>query len=410
MTARLARWARAWRSELAIAATVTVARAILGNLVAAGVAELIAVAAGVAIVASPRARARADHVLVDARHRRRWEAAIAGVWPAPATPKLLSFGQERYGPWVQVRVAPGSTVDDLGRRAGHLGAWMAVQTVRVNADPANAALAVIQALCVDPLAAAAARWPWADAASTNIWEPVPVGTDEAGRPVTIALAGHNLLIGGEPGSGKSVALSQLVAAAALDPDAAMFLLDGKLVELAAWKGAADGFAGTDIAQATELLRHVQGVMEARYQWLLDTARRKIDPGTSLAIVVIDELAHYLTWADKKPRDGFSDVLRDLVSRGRAAGVVVIAATQKPSTDIIPSSLRDLFGYRWALRCTTAAASDTILGSGAATNGYSASTIAPSLRGGGYLLHESGVPVRCRAHHLSDDDIARLGGL
>ncbi len=148
-------------------------------------------------------------------------------------------------------------------------------------------------------------------------------------------------------------------------------------------------------------------MEARYQRLLDTGRRKIEPGTALAVVVIDELAHYLAWPDKKPRDAFADVLRDLVSRGRAAGVVVIAATQKPSTDIVPSSLRDLFGYRWALRCTTPAASDTILGAGAATNGHSASTIPPALRGGGYLLHESGLPVRLRAHHLTDADIAAL---
>ena len=52
--------------------------------------------------------------------------------------------------------------------------------------------------------------------------------------VAIELVERNVLIGGEPGAGKSVALSTLVAAAALDPDARIWLLDGKLVELAAW--------------------------------------------------------------------------------------------------------------------------------------------------------------------------------
>jgi S-DNA-T family DNA segregation ATPase FtsK/SpoIIIE len=43
--------------------------------------------------------------------------------------------------------------------------------------------------------------------------------------------------------------------------------------------------------------------------------------------------------------------------------VASAATQRPSADIIPTSLRDLFGYRWAFRCSTEASSDTILGHG-----------------------------------------------
>jgi S-DNA-T family DNA segregation ATPase FtsK/SpoIIIE len=148
-------------------------------------------------------------------------------------------------------------------------------------------------------------------------------------------------------------------------------------------------------------------MDQRYLQLLGQQLRKIPPGTGLHVVVVDELAHYLTWPDKKPRDAFTDTLRDLVSRGRAAGIVVIAATQKPAADIIPTSLRDLFGYRWALRCTTNAASDTILGTGWATNNTSAATVKPTARGVGWLLHETGTPVRLRAHHLTDTNLHTL---
>ena len=63
-------------------------------------------------------------------------------------------------------------------------------------------------------------------------------------------------------------------------------------------------------------------------------------------------------------------------------MVTVATTQKPSADVVPTYLRDLFGFRWALRCSTPQASDTILGSGWASEGYSAAAIDPATRGCG----------------------------
>ena len=60
-----------------------------------------------------------------------------------------------------------------------------------------------------------------------------------------------------------------------------------------------------------------------------------------------------------------------------------------------------------MRCATRDASDTILGAGWATEGYSAADIDSACRGVGYLLHEGGVPVRMRAAYLDDTDLARL---
>jgi DNA segregation ATPase FtsK/SpoIIIE, S-DNA-T family len=100
-------------------------------------------------------------------------------------------------------------------------------------------------------------------------------------------------------------------------------------------------------------------------------------------------------------------MRDLVSRGRAAGVIFLAATQKPSGDTIPTYLRDLFAFRWAFRCTTPQMSDTILGVGWSTAGYTASLIDAAHRGVGYLLHEGGEPVRMRTFYLTDDDLTQL---
>ena len=123
------------------------------------------------------------------------------------------------------------------------------------------------------------------------------------------------------------------------------------------------------------------------------------------MLVIDELAFYLRGGKKETRERFTELLRDLVSRGRAAGVViVVAATQKPSHEIVPTWIRDLFSFRLALRCTSSDASDTILGQGWAHQGFSAATIDPTLRGVGYLLAEGGTPTLFMTPYLSDEDV------
>ena len=86
-----------------------------------------------------------------------------------------------------------------------------------------------------------------------------------------------MLLGGEPGAGKSAALSLLVATAALDPDARLWLLDGKLVELSAWAPCAQRFAGPDSSEAIALLRELREEMEARYRELLARGKRKVTP-------------------------------------------------------------------------------------------------------------------------------------
>ncbi len=405
LSVRVVRWC--WRLEVAAAFGVASAQSLLAHFVGQNSSGgwTFTIAAG--LLAWPASRERLKAVLVAVRRRRRWTYCLATVSAGSAAPIVAEFGDAPGGEWAKVRVGAGSTVAELAAKSEAIAAFLAVDQARVERHPTNAGWATIVALSVDPLSQASPTWPWLHAGKTWVWQPIPVGIDETGQPVSVTLAEHNLLLGGEPGSGKSVALSQLVAAAALDPGCGLWLADGKLVELASWRACADGWAGTDIGEAIGLLLGVQRIMEARYQQLLAEGKRKIDRSTPLQVLVVDELAHYLAWPDKKPRDTFSEILRDLVSRGRAAGIVVIAATQKPSSDIVPTSLRDLFGYRWALRCTTNAASDTILGSGWASQGVTAATIAPATRGVGWLLHESGMPVRLRAHHLDDDQIKML---
>lgn len=252
--------------------------------------------------------------------------------------------------------------------------------------------------------------PAASGAGLSIFDPVFIGVDEFGHPVHIPLTGWNVLIAGAPGAGKSTLLNLAVGHAASSPDCRLVLLDGKRVELSQWKHCADVFVGPDLPLATATLRRLQVVIDRRTAYLESWQRRDISPTDSFRpiLLAIDELAYFsATIGDKKDQETFANLLRDLVARGRAMGIIVVAATQRPSSDIIPTSLRDLFAWRMAFRCTTDSSSDIILGHGWVNKGWSANTISPTNRGLGLLIAEDGVPQLVKTAYLTDADCRRI---
>ncbi|UKD53662.1 cell division protein FtsK [Amycolatopsis sp. FU40] len=237
-----------------------------------------------------------------------------------------------------------------------------------------------------------------------------MGIDENAHRVALTLMYKNLLVGGEPGSGKSSLVNTIVGHAAMSPDCRMWLFDGKLVELDPWRDVADVFVGNDMTRALLKLRELQYELDIRYAMLRKAGRRKIvrDDGLDAILFVIDELALYsATYGTKEEREEFVRILRDIVARGRAAGIITLAATQRPSADIIPTSLRDLFSYRVAFRCTTDSSSDIILSVGWAQQGFSAKRIDPEQTGVGLLLAEGGIPGRLKAAYLNDNHIRSI---
>jgi len=365
------------------------------------------------LVFIPMSRRFMWRVLRCAHVRRRFASAVRVTGfdrtKMNRTPRVCRVRETASGFRLTVQVPPGTSVTDLENAAEVAAAAMGVADMRVARDPRNAAVAIVAVIQREPLAGPPLAWPLVGASSWSLWNPIPVGLDEDGSVVSVSLPEHNVLIGGEPGAGKSVALSLLVAAAALDPGVTLWLLDGKRVELATWEPCAARLVGPSLEEAISVLDQLREEMDTRYAQLLAWKRRKVAPedGLCLQLVVIDELALYLATGERKMRERFAESLRDLIARGRAAGVIVLAATQRPSSDIVPTSVRDLFGFRWAMRSATRDASDTILGAGWAAEGYSAADIDPAYRGVGYLLHEGGVPVRMRAAYLEDADLTML---
>jgi DNA segregation ATPase FtsK/SpoIIIE-like protein len=397
-----------WRLELVLVAAPLLAWRSLSRPLGPALAGALLVVVLVAVLTPKQLRRWLWSRLRAARLRRRWRRA----WLDVGLPKVAArrVWQVPAGELLRIRCSRGSSISHVAAHAERLAACLGAREVRVERDPMHAARGTALLVRRDPLDGVTTPWPLADSSGPfTLWGAIPMGVNELGGTVTMALPERNLLLGGEPGAGKSAALSLVLASAAMDPTVRLWLMDGKRVELAAWAPCAERMAGADVDEAIALLEAVQREMEDRYRDLLAAEARKITRGDGLPLHVVacDELAFYLTVEDRKKRTRFAELLRDLVARGRAAGVIVVAATQKPAADVVPSSLRDLFGFRLAMRCTTRDASDTILGQGWASLGHNAATIAPAQRGIGYLLAEDGLPVRMRAFYLDDGAVDAL---
>jgi hypothetical protein len=402
-----------WRAELAATGLVVATAWWLDIRLGRTVSALITASSVCVLALLPWPGRLVARVLASERGRRRWHRAIRqAALPAlrDRSTEVLRSRPVPAGDLLTVAVPYGSAIADLEAATEVLAAALHARDVRVTRDRVNARQAQVLVLRADPLGDPLPRaWPWLDRDRVSLWDPIPVGVDETGGTVSMCLPERNLLLGGEPGGGKSVALSLVLAAAALDPDVYVWLLDGKRVELAAWNRIARAAVGPDVDDAIAVLRELQAEMDARYEQLLGTGRRKVTPdaGMPLHLLACDELAFYLHAGDRKSSIEFATRLRDLVARGRAAGIIVTAATQKPSTDVVPSALRDLFAFRWAMRCTTPQASDTILGQGCASQGCDASDVELTHKGVGWLLAEGALPTRCKAFHLDDEQIVAV---
>ncbi|WP_157592558.1 FtsK/SpoIIIE domain-containing protein [Solirubrobacter soli] len=342
---------------------------------------------------------------------RDWRRACAACGlsrPDRPAPRLRRFANSRVGIELTVDCGHGWTASDVERAAPGLASWYRAREVRVSQDTADAGRCTVLVVARDPLARMAGTpWPNLDAIGLSMWDPIPLALDANGQTRRIRLPDSHLLIGGEPGGGKSVAMSMIVATAALDTTCTVFALDGKQVDLVPWENSCAAFAGANMEDALTVLRDAEVWMDSAYAALRAAGKRKVTEGDPLGVLVVDELAYYAN--SGKTSKEFNGKLRDLVARGRAAGLIVVAATQKPSTDTIPSSIRDLFPARWALRCSTPEASDTVLGKGRAAAGTDASRIAREARGTGYVLDEGSAPVLCRSYFISDDQLEALAG-
>ncbi|MFD5137470.1 hypothetical protein ACFWMX_14710 [Streptomyces sp. NPDC058378] len=269
-----------------------------------------------------------------------------------------------------------------------------------------------------PFTGAPAPGPLLAVDHVDLWQPIPMGINLRGQAVDTSWVERSGLFGGEPGAGKSAAANDLLLAAALDPMVSLYLCDGKAgADITPFEQIAAMY-DTDGApeRLLEILTHIWEVEIPRRRALakehgsrkLTAAMAAKDTRVNLAILLVDEWSSYGAAADRKDREELERLLRLIVQQGRALGIITLAATQKPDSDSVPTGIRDILSIRWAMRCLTPQASDTILGQGYAAAGHNAQDILKSQRGVGiYMDGEGAEPELTRGHYYDDDEVALL---
>lgn len=330
-------------------------------------------------------------------------------WMVPA---VRSTHVSAGGVSVRVSLLPGQTVEDVRAVQDRLAAVFGVQEVvalRTLSSPRGDEV-MIEFRLRDPLERPT-PYPF-DAESTV--NGVQFGVTESGEPRTLPMLESSLLLGGLPGSGKSVALHVLLAGLAGLENVAIIGVDPKRgAELGVWRPRLTALSNGDDLE--DLLAALVAEMNRRLDVLAEVGEPKVTevdlPTFPLIVLVLDELAELLAGGitrDERARDGrVASLLRLLVAKGRAAAIVPVLATQKPASDTIPTAIRDLIRERVAFATSTVEMTETIVGSGSASRAP-AHEIRHDLPGLCFLLAESDrEPVRARAYWLDRDEACRI---
>ncbi len=268
----------------------------------------------------------------------------------------------------------------------------------------------------DPYAAKPVDSPLGEVESWDFWRPTPFGTTARGQLVHLPLVWTSLLVGAIPRMGKTYAARIPVTAAALDPHVRLIVADGKggkdwkAFELVAHRFIPNACADA-VLRLIAVLEEAAADVETRFGRLAEMdddlcPESKVTPeltrnptyGMPLTVIAIDEIQNYLeddTPLDpdqpkcKKRGQRVLELLTFIAKTGPAAGFVLILATQKPDSQVIPDKLRGQLGTRFALKVMTYQASETILGAGTYKAGMDASKLLKSHRGIGLLLGADG---------------------
>lgn len=190
-------------------------------------------------------------------------------------------------------------------------------------------------------------------------------------PVVLDLSqpgSHHLLVAGTVGSGKTVLLENLLRGLmAQTADLEVVMFDSKGLEHD-WLHATDVgsvWFAADTEEMMELLRATGEVLAERLAWLRRGGRLAwLRAALPTRLVVFDEFADFVYG------DGFDDESRELLlavlREGPAAGMHVVAATQRPMSDVLPGWVLGPMGARIALRVHHPNDSRLLLGSDAAS--------------------------------------------
>ena len=240
------------------------------------------------------------------------------------------------------------------------------------------------------------------------------GRDIAGNVITANIAKMpHLLIAGTTGSGKSVCINTIIMSIlykASPEEVKLIMIDPKVVELSVYNGIPHLLIPvvTDPKKAAGALQWAVTEMMKRYRMFAEVGVRDLASYNAKAartegmekmpqvVVVIDELADLMLVAAKEVEESICRVAQ----MGRASGMHLIIATQRPSADVITGLMKANIPSRIAFAVASAMESRIILD----TQG------AEKLVGRGDMLYfplGSGKPTRVQGCLISDQEVASV---
>ena len=198
-----------------------------------------------------------------------------------------------------------------------------------------------------------------------------LGKDIFGKPIIADLLKMpHLLVAGATGSGKSVSINSMVISMlykSTPSEVKMLMIDPKLLELSAYEEIPHLISPviTTPKEAVEALKKIVIEMERRYKVLAERAARNIEnynaqtgieEQMSYIVIFIDELADLMFSVAAEVEDSIAR----LAQMGRAAGIHLILATQRPSVDVITGIIKANFPTRISFQVSSKVDSRTIL--------------------------------------------------
>lgn len=343
---------------------------------------------------------------------------------ATLTKTLQSFGVQAtvenvgLGPAVtkyELRPAVGVKVAKITRLADDLALALAAKDIRIEAPIPGKSLVGIEVPNQTIATVGFRELVEATPANDHPLE-VPLGRTVAGTVMTADLTRMpHLLIAGATGSGKSVAINVILTSILLKAKPSqvkLLLVDPKKVELSVYNGIPHLLSPVvaEPKKAARALAKVVTEMERRYDLFSQLGVRNIagynrqvqanrESETEaphpmpLILVVVDELADLMMTVSHEVEDA---IVR-IAQMGRAAGIHMILATQRPSVDVITGLIKANVPSRIAFAVSSGIDSRTILD----TNG------AEKLLGRGDMLFQpidQNKPTRVQGAFISDQDV------
>lgn len=315
-------------------------------------------------------------------------------------PRLLRVTSQGGVVTVRVRARRGQTATDLVAGAEKLAAGVDATSFRASAI--SPSVADVRLTMLDALSGPTAAVMPTERAPGSMLEPVEVGRDEAGMPWLLSLVGKHTLVAGRSGSGKGSVLWGAVGSLApwiAQDTVRVHGVDLKRgVEIAMGDGLMHRTAYRP-EQALVVLRDLLTIIDERADRMVGQSRlHEPMPGDPLHVLVIDELAALTAYAEVEVKKEGNRLLAEILTQGRAMGVVVVAFVQDPKKETVPS--RGLFTQTIALRLASAEEVRMVLGQGMSDEAPS-HRIPADMPGAGYLVTEEGSVARVRAHYWSD---------